>query len=92
MKHGGLSPQIKTLDQIRLLERNQEIPHKGPFCHLMWSDPEDIETWAASQRGAGFLFGSKVTSEFNHIAGMLVKKIEVTLEIEYGYSVNTSSS
>jgi diadenosine tetraphosphatase ApaH/serine/threonine PP2A family protein phosphatase len=29
----------------------------------MWSDPEDIETWAVSPRGAGWLFGHKVTSE-----------------------------
>lgn len=29
--HGGLSPRIVTLDQIRLLERNQEIPHEGAF-------------------------------------------------------------
>lgn len=33
----------------------------------MWSDPDDIETWAASPRGAGWLFGSRVTTEFNHI-------------------------
>jgi len=33
----------------------------------MWSDPEDIETWSVSQRGAGWLFGSKVTTQFNHI-------------------------
>jgi len=33
----------------------------------MWSDPEDIETWAMSPRGAGWLFGSKVTKEFNRI-------------------------
>lgn len=65
--HGGLSPDIKTLDQIRLFERRMEIPHEGPFCDLMWSDPEEIETWALSPRGAGWLFGSRVTSEFNHI-------------------------
>jgi serine/threonine-protein phosphatase 6 catalytic subunit len=65
--HGGLSPDIKTIDQIRLIERRMEIPHEGPFCDLMWSDPEEIETWAMSPRGAGWLFGSKVTSEFNHI-------------------------
>jgi hypothetical protein len=35
----------------------------------MWSDPEDIETWAVSPRGAGWLFGRKVTSEFNQING-----------------------
>ena len=51
--HGGLSPRISTLDQIRLLERNQEIPHEGAYCDLMWSDPEEIEDWAVSQRGGG---------------------------------------
>lgn len=65
--HGGLSPDIKTLDQIRTLDRRQEIPHEGSFCDLMWSDPEDIETWAVSPRGAGWLFGAKVTAEFNQI-------------------------
>lgn len=34
-----------------------------PPADLMWSDPDDIETWATSPRGAGWLFGSKVTSE-----------------------------
>lgn len=61
--HGGLSPDLKTLDQIRTIERNQEIPHKGAFCDLVWSDPEDVETWAISPRGAGWLFGAKVTNE-----------------------------
>ena len=44
-----------------------EVPHEGPFSDLMWSDPEDIETWAVSPRGAGYLFGHRVTSEFNQI-------------------------
>jgi hypothetical protein len=33
--HGGLSPDIKTLDQVRTIERNQEIPHKGAFCGIL---------------------------------------------------------
>ena len=53
--------------QIRVIERNCEIPHEGPFCDLMWSDPEDIETWAVSPRGAGWLFWSRVTSEVSHV-------------------------
>jgi len=58
-----------ALAQIRTIDRVCEIPHEGPFCDLMWSDPEDIETWAVSPRGAGWLFGRKVTSEFNQING-----------------------
>lgn len=68
--HGGLSPSITTVDQIRLVNRKCEIPHEGPFCDLVWSDPEDIETWLLSSRGAGWVFGSKVVSEFNRINGL----------------------
>lgn len=68
--HGGLSPDVRTLDQIRVIARAQEIPHDGPFCDLMWSDPDDVEHWSISPRGAGWLFGSKVTKEFNHINGL----------------------
>lgn len=52
-----------SFGQIRVVDRNCEIPHEGPFCDLMWSDPEDIETWSVSPRGAGWLFGSRVTTE-----------------------------
>jgi serine/threonine-protein phosphatase 6 catalytic subunit len=65
--HGGLSPEIKTIDQIRLIERNQEIPNKGAFCDLVWSDPEEVDSWAVSPRGAGWLFGAKVVNEFCEI-------------------------
>jgi len=61
--HGGLSPEIRTLDQIRVVARAQEIPHEGAFCDLVWSDPEEVETWAVSPRGAGWLFGDKVATE-----------------------------
>ena len=30
---------------------------------LVWSDPEEIDTWTVSPRGAGWLFGHKVTTE-----------------------------
>jgi hypothetical protein len=30
---------------------------------LMWSDPDDIETWIMSNRGAGWIFGWKVVNE-----------------------------
>lgn len=68
--HGGLSPEIRMLDQIRVLSRAQEVPHEGGFCDLVWSDPDNVETWAISPRGAGWLFGAKVAREFNHINGL----------------------
>ncbi|KAF2152529.1 Metallo-dependent phosphatase [Myriangium duriaei CBS 260.36] len=68
--HGGLSPEIRTLDQIRVVARAQEIPHEGAFCDLVWSDPEEVDTWAVSPRGAGWLFGDKVATEFNHVNGL----------------------
>eukprot|EP00978_Attheya_sp_CCMP212_P004259 scaffold9342_cov65-Attheya_sp.AAC.5 len=68
--HGGLSPDVRTLDQIRAIDRQQEIPHEGAFCDLVWSDPEDLggqTAWQISPRGAGYLFGARVTDEFNHV-------------------------
>jgi len=64
--HGGLSPSISSLDQIRVLDRKQEVPHDGAMCDLLWSDPEDIEGWGLSPRGAGYLFGGNVVKQFNH--------------------------
>uniref|UniRef100_A0ACB8EW40 Uncharacterized protein n=1 Tax=Sphaerodactylus townsendi TaxID=933632 RepID=A0ACB8EW40_9SAUR len=63
--HGGLSPSIQTLDQIRTIDRKQEVPHDGPMCDLLWSDPEDTTGWGVSPRGAGYLFGSDVVAQFN---------------------------
>lgn len=57
------------LTQVRTIDRICEIPHEGPFCDLVWSDPEEIDSWAVSPRGAGWLFGNKVVSEFNQING-----------------------
>ncbi|OZJ02822.1 Serine/threonine-protein phosphatase 4 catalytic subunit [Bifiguratus adelaidae] len=64
--HGGLSPSVNTLDQIRTIDRKQEVPHDGPMCDLLWSDPDDIEGWGLSPRGAGYLFGKDVVESFLH--------------------------
>lgn len=63
--HGGLSPDLPTIDQMRLLDRKQEIPNEGPMADLMWSDPENIEAWRRNSRGAGWIFGHKVVDHFN---------------------------
>jgi serine/threonine-protein phosphatase 2A catalytic subunit len=63
--HGGLSPSIDTLDHVRQLDRVQEVPHEGPMCDLLWSDPDDRSGWGISPRGAGFTFGADISSQFN---------------------------
>lgn len=51
--------------QIRIIDRKQEVPHDGAMCDLLWSDPEDIEGWGLSPRGAGYLFGADICSQFD---------------------------
>eukprot|EP01080_Neovahlkampfia_damariscottae_P007193 gene7193-11509_t len=65
--HGGLSPSVSSLDQIRKIDRKQEVPHEGPMCDLLWSDPEDIDGWGLSPRGAGYLFGGDIVKQFNQV-------------------------
>lgn len=63
--HGGLSPDVAYLDQIRAIDRYQEVPTEGPYSDLLWSDPDDeVDPWGTSSRGAGYLFGPKITRQF----------------------------
>ncbi|KAK7244582.1 hypothetical protein RIF29_39406 [Crotalaria pallida] len=64
--HGGLSPSIETLDNIHNFDRVQEVPHEGPMCNLLWSDPDDRCGWGISPRGAGYTFGQDISEQFNH--------------------------
>jgi serine/threonine-protein phosphatase PPG1 len=65
--HGGLSPSIACLDQLRVVDRFKEIPHDGPVADLMWSDPEaDKDDFQMSPRGAGYTYtGDQVKSFLN---------------------------
>eukprot|EP01047_Picozoa_sp_COSAG01_P015380 COSAG01_NODE_769_length_13735_cov_41.389410_13_plen_266_part_00 len=60
--HGGLSPSIDTVDEIRALSRFAEIPEDGPVCDLLWSDPAETMGFSLSPRGAGFTFGGDVSA------------------------------
>lgn len=68
--HGGLSPSINTLDNIRLLNRVQEVPHEGAMCDLLWSDPDERCGWGISPRGAGYTFGLDISRQYNHTNGL----------------------
>eukprot|EP00732_Lithocolla_globosa_P005696 Lithocolla_globosa_v1_NODE_6081_length_1139_cov_5.972325.p1 type:complete len:308 gc:universal NODE_6081_length_1139_cov_5.972325:52-975(+) len=63
--HGGLSPCLSTIDQFKVLDRFQEIPHEGPLADLMWSDPDpDKDEFGVSSRGCGYTFGKVVVERF----------------------------
>ena len=85
--HGGLSPSIDTLDHIRALDRLQEVPHEGPMCDLLWSDPDDRGGWGISPRGAGYTFGQDISETFNHSNGLtLVSRAHQLVMEGYNWS------
>lgn len=87
--HGGLSPSIDTIDQIRSLTRFAEIPEDGPVCDLLWSDPAESMGWSVSPRGAGFVFGQDVTEQFNRRNGLkLVSRAHQLVMEGYQWCVN----
>lgn len=63
--HGGLSPALFCLDQIRVLDRFREIPHEGLIADIMWSDPEAAkDDFQLSPRGAGYTYGGEAVKQF----------------------------
>ena len=80
--HGNCS-DVRTIDQMRLIDRKMEIPHEVPSA-TSWSG-----WWAVSPRGAGWLFGSQVTSEFNSINGIqLICRAHQLVQEGYKYMFN----
>ncbi|KAF9684901.1 hypothetical protein SADUNF_Sadunf04G0166800 [Salix dunnii] len=63
--HGGLSPEMDSLDQIRAIERPVDVPDQGLLCDLLWSDPDrDTKGWGDNDRGVSYTFGADKVTEF----------------------------
>ncbi|GFZ01553.1 type one serine/threonine protein phosphatase 2 [Actinidia rufa] len=63
--HGGLSPDLTNLDQIRSLTRPTDVPDSGLLCDLLWSDPSrEVKGWGMNDRGVSFTFGPDKVAEF----------------------------
>ncbi|XP_075994002.1 protein phosphatase 3 catalytic subunit alpha-like isoform X3 [Genypterus blacodes] len=70
--HGGLSPEIHTLDDIKKLDRFKEPPAFGPMCDLLWADPlEDFGNEKTQEyfghntvRGCSYFYSYPAVCEF----------------------------
>ena len=64
--HGGLSPDLKTIQNIQDISRPTDIPDTGLLCDLLWSDPDkDAVDYDENDRGVSVIFGEKVVMDFN---------------------------
>ena len=64
--HGGLSPDLNSMEQIRRILRPTDVPDTGLLCDVLWADPDpNIRGWAESDRGVSFTFGADIVEKFN---------------------------
>lgn len=77
--HGGLSPDLRSLDDLVRLDRFREPPTKGLMCDLLWADPiEDYDDDVMVQpfvrnsvRGCSYAFSYKASCQFLERTGLL---------------------
>jgi serine/threonine-protein phosphatase PP1 catalytic subunit len=63
--HGGISPDLKNLNQIKNIVRPTDVPDSGLLCDLLWSDPEPaISGWGYNDRGVSVTFGADIVEDF----------------------------
>ena len=62
--HGGLSPELVSLDRIRKIVRPTEVPDKGILCDLLWSDPDkNVDGWGNNERGVSVTFNEGIVNK-----------------------------
>ncbi|XP_060934235.1 serine/threonine-protein phosphatase PP1-beta catalytic subunit-like [Limanda limanda] len=83
--HGGLSPDLQSMELIRGIVRPTDVPETGLLCDLLWSDPDtDVQGWGENDRGVSYTFGADVVHEFliRHDLDLICRAHQV---VEDGY-------
>merc|ERR1712186_258448 len=83
--HGGLSPELVSMDSVRNIPRPCDVPDTGLLCDLLWADPDkDISGWVENDRGVSYTFGPDALKGFlcRHNLDLIVRAHQV---VEDGY-------
>ena len=86
--HGGLSPDLQSMEQIRRIMRPTDVPDQGLLCDLLWSDPDkDTMGWGENDRGVSFTFGAEVVAKFlhKHDFDLICRAHQVNMPRSYQY-------
>ena len=71
LMHGGLSPELTCLDQLKKIIRPTDVPEGGLLCDLLWSDPDSqCNGWGRNERGVSVVFNEKVLEKFLNKTGL----------------------
>ncbi|KAL2793102.1 putative serine/threonine protein phosphatase PP1 [Aspergillus keveii] len=71
--HGGLSPSLTSLDDIRAIARPTDVSDTGLLTDLLWSDPADVdEDWTENDRAVSYYFNKRVTRSFLQHTGLAI--------------------
>ena len=65
--HGGLSYDLKDINQLKCIKRPTEIPESGLLCDLVWSDPDEnlfLDFCTNNERGISICFSKTAVDDF----------------------------